>query len=163
MLTNVVEKTLQRKDGSGPFQVYEIETSAGTYRSRKDLATKLRSLIGAQIEMVTRVEQKGDWTNYYIDYADIASNQPDPVGQAQAATSNPVVQAQIAQETGPLAAEERKNKSIHRQTAAKVAAMIADGNPQTFWSNVADLFTYFQTGTVPGTPTDEGFDDIPFD
>jgi len=152
---------------NGLFTLHEIETSAGTYRIRADMVPTVTQLIGAQVEMVTRVEQKGDFTNYIADHVSISERQPNAtaqiMGAQQAQAQRGQQQPQQSQQVMPRqVTPQEKEISIHRQVAAKVAAKIST-SPDEFWNNINDLFTYFQSGQVPSQAVqDYAGNDIPY-
>lgn len=147
-------RTITPRDGRPSFTIWEVfDDQGGTWRVREDLYNQAQHWFGQRVMATTRTEQRGNFTNYYID-------QMQPMGQG------PVQQAQQAQPqqgyTGqpqPQAApqpqmmavsewERQKQHSIHRQTAGKVAAVISK-TADEFWGNVQAIFIYFETGQVP--------------
>jgi len=148
VITRAEPRTIERRDGSGSFPLYEVWIDGqGPFVARKDVFNQAQALVNAQVEAITRTEQKGQYTNYYLDFVEqrgVAGNSQQSYqqgGQTQAMTAAEQVNTRTA-------AEERTNISIHRQVAAKVAAKIST-NAQDFWVNIEDLFIYFQTGKHP--------------
>jgi hypothetical protein len=175
VVTNTAPKVVERRDGSGSFTLYEVWIDGqGPFVARKDVYTLAQGLIGVQVEAVTRTEQKGNFLNHYLDFIQAAQGQgyaaaQTAVYQAQAAQQQPVMpqpqtimpqpmtpQAMTA-EAVMSAADEHRELSIHRQTAAKVAAAVyaanaASGVPSSaldFWSNIEALVRFFQSGVKP--------------
>jgi hypothetical protein len=72
-----------------------------------------------------------------------------------------ITQPQVqSQPQGPT----EKDRAIHRQVAAKVAAQISNSAGE-FWSNAVDLARYFDTGSTPqagGNPTSPPTDQAQF-
>src|SRR5215471_4683802 len=110
-------------------------------------------MIGQRVLAVVRVEQRGEFTNYHLDSVELAGAQPAPqegyvpVQQAQQAQVQTAPQTPTSQ---PIVApnERERQASIHRQTAAKVAAAMS-GTPSEFWENVQTVFRFFETGQIP--------------
>lgn len=167
--------TKARRDQS-TYVLNEVVIDGQTYVARKDVCVLAQSMLGQQVSAVVRSEVKGNYTNFYLDFIELAGGGSQP-GQGQ---YTPAAQAQQAQQQGqPLpapqqqvqpqqlapatftpapgpdpspgarsAAEEAKQLSIHRQTAGKVAGLISS-NPIDFWQNVQQLVVFFDTGQVP--------------
>src|SRR5262245_58010874 len=159
------------------FEVFDHENTA--WRVKEDVYNVARYLIGQTVAMVTRTEQNGQWTNRFADIIEAVGGPPLSIPQPapqQTAPAQALQQAQAAQvaagRTVPayspgsptLTAPPNpsmpqpapintfptpKDRSIDRQTAAKVAALISGDNPQTFWQNCRDLAYYFDTGVMP--------------
>jgi hypothetical protein len=170
-VVSVTTQQLNRKSDGRPFTKWVVLTSDGTEWQTFDanLGNRALALQGYQALLQVKIWKSGDFTNY--DLTAIRPSASTPAGLA--APTNPQAvpvleaanQAMQAQGKAPevsytdykdLAAgqEERKNISIHRQVAAKVAAWL-NTEDEEFWMNVNDLFTYFQTGVYPGMPLQE--------
>lgn len=151
-LTQYVPKTIDRNDGSGSFTIHKfIDPSGNELVARSDLANQVRNLLNVPLKVVVRTEQKGRWTNYYLDHAEPADGvqappRPQPPPAPQPPGSPPGVQA-----GPPRAGPSEKDREIHRQTAAKVAAVISTTSNE-FWANCAALSHYFDTGEPPFDP-----------
>jgi len=140
---------IERRDGSGSFPLYEVWIDGqGPFVARKDVFNIAQMMENTQVDAITRDEERNGYLNHYLDFVSSAGQttmqQPNPAVQAQQA------QPQTAQEalSEPTAAEERKNLSIHRQTATKVAAQISK-TQQEFWFNVEELLRFYQSGVKP--------------
>lgn len=60
-------KTITRADG-GSFSLYQIHDNSGqVFVAKKDVWDFAQRHVGQQVQMLTRVEQKGKFTNYYCD------------------------------------------------------------------------------------------------
>jgi len=156
---------IERKDGSGSFPLYEVWIDGqGPFVARKDVFNQAQGLLGAQVDAITRTEQKGDWTNHYLDFiehragpmqnpavvaqqAQYGNGQQQQTYQPSQPATSPIMTAQ-AVVSEPTEAEIRKQTSIHRQTSTKVAALISK-NAQEFWVNVQDLVHFYEMGVMP--------------
>jgi hypothetical protein len=177
VLTNAQPRTVNRRDGSGSFLLYELFDHEGTpWVAKKDVYDGALYLIGQPVDMIVRVEQNGQWTNRFVDIVSPAqagaqvpqSNaatlalqqaqaaaqqaqriQPQPVWPQQ--TQQPqITQAQMPQLQPISTFPTEKDRSIHRQTAAKVAATISN-SPSELWANCLDLARYFDSGQTPAS------------
>lgn len=173
-LTSYNPQQINRDDGSN-FTLHKFHDVAGTEMvARADVANIARGFINVPALVTVRTEQKGRWINHYLDHIRAADG-AQPAIQAQQAqqtyqqqagpepstTAGPAVYP-TTQTTGTSATEwhqelTEKDKQIHRQVAAKVAAGISSTSNE-FWRNCADLAHYFDTGRFPEPPQD----DIPF-
>lgn len=152
------ENVTTRKVKDGTMTLWDIQVEGDTKLTtfQSPLGEKARGYIGQVCDFQITIEttDKG-YTNLYLDGVQRSPNvtQPSPVAQAAAA-------AQAAAQTGPVVSydqykdlsqgqEQRRTESIHRQTAAKVAAAMLPETPQEFWSNVNDLVSFFASGTNP--------------
>lgn len=137
------------------FTLYELfDDQGGKWVVRQDVFNHALPMLGQRVSAVCRIEQRDQYTNFFIDSLELAGN--GYVQQAQQAQPQPQPQQQVVRQT--VAPDEReRQRSIHRQVAAKVAAAIvqaasADGTAQSadsFWGNVSALYHYFETGQVP--------------
>ena len=165
-----VEDTLTRTANSarGPFQIYEVLMGGTPYRARKPVFDLAQTLRGQQVYADTRVEQKGEWTNYFVD--SLTLPQPGPYqGQPQNSyqPAQQGYQPQPApQPTSPPNPTE-KDRQIWRQTATKVAAFMRDQGEtqQDWWMNVERLVWFYETGQHPFSGGSDGppDDSIPFE
>lgn len=147
---SIVKDVHERLVSNGTKTLYEVETLDGTKWTtfRQPLANAARALIGKPAVLQCKISKNGDYTNYYID--EIASAAP-PAEQAAPSTpkSEPVDFKTFSDyETKK---EQAKNESIHRQSAAKTAAMLAPKDANEFWANIGDLLNFFRTGMSPAT------------
>lgn len=178
VLTKAEPRIVNKRDGSGSFTLYELFDHEGTaWVVRDDIYNQARQWLGQTVDMVVRVEQKGNFTNRYADIVTPnltgqvpASNAVMQAMQAaqqanrvQPSVPNPMItQPQVPNTVGGMGQPQlqdisvfptRKDSSINRQTAAKVAAQISS-SPAEFWGNCQDLARYFDSGQVPaGNPT----------
>jgi hypothetical protein len=133
------------------FTFYDVfDELGGKWQARQDTFNQAMQMIGQRVVAVVRVEQRGEFTNYYLDSVELAGAQP-----AQQQGYQPAQQAQQAQPpqtptSPPIVApnERERQSSIHRQTAAKVAAKMSS-TPNEFWENVQTVFRFFETGQIP--------------
>ena len=168
VLTNAAPRIVNKRDGSGSFTLYELFDHEGTaWVVKADVYNNVLHLIGQTVNMVVRVEQNGQWTNRFADI--VIPAQAGAQVPASNAAEMAMAAAQAAQRVQPTMPQmpntaqiqdvsvfpTRKDASINRQTAAKVAAQISGDNPSAFWANCVDLARYFDTGQVPGNPTQE--------
>ena len=163
VVKDVSRKQITPKNGGNPFTLFEIDAGDNTWTTkRQELALTAHSLKGRTAVISGKVEQKGNYTNYYLD--SIAETDAPPTSDI---FDTPT--ATIPESNGNNDARE---ENIHRQVATKVAAQLAD-NPADFWQNVDTLMRFYQTGVHPqqeGTngvaaTQEEGFtgdDNIPF-
>jgi len=175
----VEQKTINRRDGTSGtlYQVYVVGAIAPLETFKRDIAESAFSLVGQDAEAHYTVKVNGNFTNYRLEQ--ILPGKPSPAEVAQRAQeAGPLLREAAGLPTPPVASQglpaapTDKDKSIHRQTAAKVAATLFAANPSdapTFWENIRLLAHYFDTGDIPGTTTPElqgggegYFDDIPF-
>jgi len=191
VLTNASDRQVNRRDGQGSFTLHEVWVDGrGPFVARRDVYMLALGLVNQRVIAQVRSEQKGDFTNHYLDHVTAdwnGANQPQQPNYQQAMpqqTYNPPSPQPQQQYTPPPSqdeariAQERKDLSIYRQTATKVAATLAtvgQTNPNSldFWNNVNDLIRFYQTGQMPvlvgGTTPPamndtyvHGDDDIPF-
>jgi len=169
-ITHAAPRTIERRDGSGSFPLYEVWIDGqGPFVARKDVFGIAQQLMGARVVAITRDEMKNGFQNHYLDFVALVQGQPADQTAAQAVQAAQAAQQPPAQQTVPVTQtapqtpvqtaeqvlsqpspeEERKNLSIHRQTAAKVAAVLSPGNEIDFWQNVTALVRFFQTGVKP--------------
>jgi hypothetical protein len=142
---------IERRDGSGSFPLYEVWIDGqGPFVARKDVFNIAQMMENTIVDAITRDEEKNGYLNHYLDFVSSAGQtqmqpQPNPAAQEQQA------QPQTAQEvlSQPSEAELRKEMSIHRQTASKVAALVSPGDPIGFWMNCQALMRWYQSGVVP--------------
>lgn len=174
VIDHVDQKPVRRKDGTNTtlYEVYVVGAIAPLSTFKRELAESAFTLVGQSAEAHYTVKQNGQYTNYYLE--DILPAPASPAERAQRAQeAQPLLRtaaglpepAQALQEA--QASQDEKNRAIHRQTAAKVAATLFAASPSdapTFWENVRTLALYFDTGVLPidqiTAPGDE--DDIPF-
>lgn len=154
-----------RQVGARNSTLWEIETQEGTkwVTFKADLGNTAQQAVGATVDMDVSIEQKDTFTNYYVNQIRVKS--PAPAGATNQAPPTSDI-AQLIQRAQGAAEqkqemsfaefgkheqekEARKNLSIHRQSAAKTAAALGAETSNEFWSNVKDLFSYFQTGQTP--------------
>lgn len=151
----------------GTKTIWEVTTQDGTKWSTFNTATgsKAKGLEGLYADLKIAIEQKGDFTNYYLNDIQPAKNMPQQAAQAPSPVVQAAQRAEEAAQKGPVVSydqykdleqgkEERKNESIHRQVAAKVSATLSSDMSE-FWSNVSVLLNFFRTGFMPGMPQAE--------
>ena len=144
----VSQKVVRRKADGREMTIYEIQDAQGYVwtTTRKNIATEAHRLVGQQVLLDGRVEQNGTFTNRYLDDIKSAGDRSDFVPEPHAAPSFEAPQI-------PVQNGDNKQDQIHRQTAAKVSAVIS-GSAAEFWSNVDDLVEYFNSGSKPAYPTE---------
>lgn len=163
VVKEVTRKNIQPKNGSDPFTLYEITAGDNIWTTKKqDIALTAHSLVGKTAMITGSVQQKGNYTNYFINSIQ--------------ETDAPVTGLDVFGDSTPTSsmngASSDRDENIHRQVATKVAAQLAD-NPTDFWQNVDTLMQFYRTGIHPyqeenyatvgtqeASPT--GDDDIPF-
>lgn len=121
---------------NGTFTLMEVDLNGQKYVAKKEVADLAARMIGQPVEAVTRVEQRGQYTNYYVD--DLR-----PAGYGGTAT--------VAQPPASVSPSDR-DRQIWRQTATKVAATLSEGGAGGFWENVDMLLRFYETGVHPVTP-----------
>jgi hypothetical protein len=150
-LVNAAPRIVSTRDGR-QFTLYELFAADGTtWVAKADVFNIAQTMVGQQVEIVGRVEQKGNFTNYYADLVQLAGAPQATHMQAMQAVQQAqqsAVAAGRVQQALPGSYPTEKDHSITRQTAGKVAAQISS-TPQEFWQNVQDLARYFDTGQVP--------------
>ena len=163
VVKEVTRKNVTPKSGGDPFTLYEITAGDKTWATKKqDIALTAHSLVGKTARIEGRVQQNGNFTNYYIN----------SIQETDApATTSDVFDSPIPSSNGSTAVPTDRDESIYRQVATKVAAQLAD-TPTDFWQNVDTLMNFYRTGQHPSqeenyaqtaTQTDfAGDDDIPF-
>ena len=130
----------------------------------KDLAEKAFYLKGKVGVAEVKVEQNGKYTNRTLvsivgkdeGFGSATSNGGQTMTTATTGTFstggfNP----------GPATQADYRERTIFRQTAAKVAAGLSQ-NPNEFWANVQDLAQYFETGETPSGNNSPGYSSEPF-
>jgi len=162
---SVESRDVNKRDGTR-FTIYDVAMSDGiTYgTTKRQIAESAFELIGTPAEVRYSVKVNGDFTNYYLNGITMASGDASAAlqraqdAQPQGGTANSIPQA------GERLTE--RDKSIHRQTAAKVAAKLhvaSPGSATDFWDNCRKLSEYFDTGEFPSWGVDQPQDDdIPF-
>jgi hypothetical protein len=153
VISGLGPRTITPRDGRPSFTVWEVFDDQGNaWRVREELYNQAVQWFGQRVFATTRTEQRGNFTNLYADSIQLASN-AQPVQQAQQA--QPQQQAQLhgqvqPQQQGMIVSgwDQQKQRSIHRQTAAKVAAKLST-TPAEYWENVRLVFEWFENGTTP--------------
>lgn len=162
VVKEVTRKNITPRNGGDPFMLYEIVAGDKTWTTKKqEIALTAHSLVGRLAAIEGRAQQKGNYTNYYIN----SIRETD----APETTEDPFSETIIP--TTANGASSDRDESIYRQVATKVAAHLAD-TPADFWQNVDTLMNFYRTGQHPSqgetyaqtaTQTDfTGDDDIPF-
>jgi hypothetical protein len=177
--STVTNKTLSRKSDGRQFVLYEVETDMGKFSTTKrDLAADAHRLVGKPGRFLVKTEQRGDFTNYYLEAVEEGTREATSSFPVQM-PKPPEAQSTSAALSPPDMSGEPTQKDIFifRQTAGKVAAQISE-TADEFWSNIEDIANYFITGEKPGvvqnqyvpeaalaTVASGGFEDsdIPFD
>lgn len=140
----------------GDKTIWTVVTPDGTkWESWKaDVGNIALGLKGQLVDLKVEIEQKGDYTNYNLirirPAAGPAVAEAAAVAQAAQPTGRPVSYDEY--KTIDKDKEDRKNLSIHRQVAAKVAAVLTtpEDGAAGFWVNVEAILHFFQTGEYPG-------------
>lgn len=156
--TEVTHKDLKRKSDGRSFVLYTVQTTQGEFTTAKrDLAQEAHSLIGRPAMFQVKTEQRGEFTNYYLESVSPLSNGNNvgQVDQSGFGSPAPTQQGPAPAQQAPVGVPANEGPSgkdvfIFRQTAAKVAAQLSAG-PTEFWSNIDDLVDYFKTGAKPGS------------
>src|SRR5215471_18445557 len=69
VLTNAADRQVQRRDGSGTFTLHEVWLDGrGPFVARRDVYTLALGLLNQSVTAQVRSEQKGDFTNHYLDH-----------------------------------------------------------------------------------------------
>lgn len=154
---SVSQRVIQTRDGRSST-VYEILAGGVKYATfKQQIANEANRLIGMMVELTSHAEQKGEYTNHYIDDIRQATGavQRDsfaPIQQAQEAQQRTQPVQQPQQPPIPRTGDEeptQRDFRIARQTAAKVSAQLSGDNPKDFWANLEPLVTYFTYGFLP--------------
>lgn len=162
IILDVGYRDITRKADGKQFRIYEITDAQGTKwtTNRKDIAGEANRLINKRVEISGRIEEKGVYTNHYLDDLRAVDGQQSPVGtriaQAEPSTtsssgfpgSNVTITGGQITPSGPT----DRDWSIWRQTATKVAASLSTGATE-FWRNVDDLIAFYAHGQKPGPTT----------
>ena len=163
----VIEDVTKRTANSarGPFEIFEVQLMGNAHRARKDVWDIAMTLRGQSVFADVRSEQRGEWTNYFVDSI-VPATQSTPVQPAQTAAPMPETtsfgpQATTTAGTGSMNVQftpqptgyvvSDKDRIIWRQTATKVAADLRDPGDSdvTFWANVDMLIHFYETGLYP--------------
>jgi hypothetical protein len=120
-------RTFTKRDGN-QMTLFEVTINGRKWVARKPVFDVAEGLVSQMADVTTRVEQNGNYTNYYLD-------EIKPVAAAKASSD--------------YAEDPERSERIARQTATKVAAIISTHDPQAFWANVDDLVHYYMTGDKP--------------
>jgi len=150
VITGMAPRSVQPRDGRPAFTIWEVFDDQGNkWQVRENLYNQALNWFGQRVVAVTRQEQRGNFTNLFADSMELAGAQPEqayrPVQEAQAA--QPQAQPQVHYPP-PSPWELQKQKSIHRQTAAKVAAELSQ-TADEFWSNAYLIYQWFETDRFP--------------
>lgn len=166
--STVTHKELTAKSSGRKFTLYTVETDMGEFTTAKrEIAELSNRLIGQNARFLVKTEQRGEFTNYYLEAVELNNNaqpsafpqqMPQQVASPVPSTLSPqpvTTQAPVGVAAGP----DSRDVFIFRQTAGKVAGRISR-TPEEFWSNLDDLVHYFSTGERPSDTS--GDDDVPF-
>lgn len=154
-----------RQVGARQSTLWEVETQEGTkwVTFKADIGNLASNNKGAKVDMDVSIESKDTFTNYYVNAIRVKTPAAQPQAEASSDIAELIRRAQGAAEQKQEMSfaefgahdrekETRRNESIHRQTAAKVAVQLSQ-TPTEFWSNVEDLVRYFGTGATPFSQT----------
>ncbi len=171
MMEGIVKDVEVRKIKNGTMTVYDVVDAEGVKWTawEKELAERAYALKDQPALLEVDVEQKGKWTNRNlrgIEGKPVAGFTPAlEAMSASLGTEKPpsLLDAKEALTEAPS----YRDRSIFRQTAAKVAAHLAEGgsSPEEFWANTRDLAAYFESGVLPSGGDKApavAEDDIPF-
>lgn len=154
-----------RQVSNGTKTIWEVTTQDGTKWAtfNAGLGNKASALKGNMADLQVAIEQKGDFTNYYLQGIQAAKSGAQPPAGSEVVQA--AQRAQEAAQAGPQApavsydqykslegAKEKSTRdSIERQVAAKVATTLLtiSGSSEDFWFNVESLTTFFATGETP--------------
>lgn len=159
VFTTVVRGTDRRMVKDGTLAIYDVFTEDGTQWStfKADLYNLARQLDGQLADWKGAIEQRDNFTNRTLlniraHPTDGTTATPPSQGRQAAEQAQQAQQAkQIDYDQFKAAQSEqelRKQESIHRQTAGKVAAAVSR-DAQEFWANIQDIKVYFDSGVVP--------------
>ncbi len=157
-VTARVVEVVSRSVKNGTMTIWDITTEDGTKWStfKADMGQAALELKGQVADLKVTIEKKDDgYTNYYLNNIrpNPASAQT-PAGQMAAQAAHAQIEVPVVSfdqyKSGEEEKEKRRNQSIHRQTAAKVAAELSKDEDE-FWTNVQHLVHFFGTGNVPST------------
>jgi hypothetical protein len=177
-IARVEQRTVNKRDGTSftMYDVFTAEQQPAFATTKREIAESAFDLINKVAELHYTVRQNGNYTNFYVNQI-----LPPPLNAAQTAQRAQEASPLLAQAAGlpqaPVAAQGQReipqgppyptdrDRSIFRQTAAKVAATLPVTDGLTFWENVEKLAAYFetgQTGVVPAVVQEDEFSDLPF-
>lgn len=137
----------------GEKNVWAVLTQDGTKWEtwKNDLGNQAMALKGQLADLKVEISQNGDFTNYNLIQIRPAAGPAVATAAAEAQAAQPALPVSYEQyKSNDQEKEDRKNLSIHRQVAAKVAAQLSSDMTE-FWANVNALVTYFGTGLNPLT------------
>jgi hypothetical protein len=182
IVDRVEQRQIDRRDGTKGtvYQVHVVGAAAPLETFKRDLAESAFSLVGQQAEVHFTTRTNGQYTNYRLEQ--ILPAAPSPAQRAQMAQeASPLLRQATGLPEAPVPSQglpeppagntgvnvlTEKDRAIHRQVAAKVAAQLVVAAPgtdsATYWENIERLAAYFDTGIIPGRTADYVEDDIPF-
>lgn len=174
-ITGVTKKLVTPKNGSPPFDLFEIEDGTGVKwtTKKKDLALTAHALVGRSVLITGDVKQNGNYTNYYLTAIKEATR--DELIASATGTRTLENTTFLDPPTRAAVADNEREEKIFRQVATKVAATMSDTSDD-FWTNVRVLLDFYRTGNFPEyatagasyghdtytSSTDDDIDDIPF-
>lgn len=152
-----------RQVGQNNSTLWEAITPDGTkwVTFKAGLGNKASALAGQLVDIEGTIEQKdnSNFVNYRLNkiqaanggVAEAAARAAGAAAGATEVTYEQFAQGQREQNSASEKAQAKKDLSIHRQVATKVAAAIVGpgDTPGDFWGNVEDLLAFYQTGMVP--------------
>lgn len=140
---------------NGPFEIHEVFINGMPHVAKRDVWEQARAMQGQTVEMQTRTEQKGQYTNYYLDSFGngglVGTAPPQPSQSAPVAYQPQPAQSELPAFSGPqpsLSDPTQRDLQIWRQVALKVSAQLSN-SPHEFWGNLADLMRYIEHGQIP--------------
>lgn len=167
----VIKGVSSRMVKNNTLKLYEVETAEGTKWTtfREPLARAAHALVGKPALIAYTISSNGQYQNYSLNEIGPAAPQSEFASQA-ADPFSPTVSEQVKDtkeitfqefanvERDRQDAEARKQESIHRQVATKVAALTSK-TPDEFWENVAGLVAFYRTGVINNVPSGVGHSD----
>lgn len=170
-IVSVSSRTVNRKDGSGSFLMYDVQVREGGNQTPvysttfKEPAEDAYALVGQMARLSVKVEQNGQWTNRYLQkvlgHVAPGAELPDalvPENTSSIPSADPVVppsqvqQPVIPDRSAELAdKEDLRQERIARSTALKVAAVLAaPGDSEVdFWNNVDVALAFIERAVKP--------------
>lgn len=138
----------------GDKTIWTVVTPDGTkWESWKaDVGNIALGLKGQVVDLKVEIEQKGDYTNYNLIRIRPAAGPAVAEAAQTAQAAQPQAVSYEQYKSLDKEKEDRKQESIHRQVAAKVAAVLTtpEDGAAGFWVNLEAILHFFQTGEIPG-------------
>jgi hypothetical protein len=156
-ITNVQSHVKTRKSDGKNFTLFEILMDGGTKYSTTDkaIAERAYNLVGKFVNMNFTEKHNGAYTNLYVNNIvaiPIAHNEKEileVLNDQNSSYTPPSSAIQTPQPSLPQpATNDSREKTIWRQTATKVAAILST-DYEKFWTYVDELIAFYETGKKP--------------